>query len=497
MIVLWSGRIVDPDSALQLLSIIDIVRFWAEYTYKPAICTCLSRLQAIKDHRLPVPFENTLWRSQIAINQVNTPWLFHQRRRYMERSARHSKNDYLEAPSTLRPSSCPPNNPFLSSNNNSSGRRRSSQGRNQRITTPDGGDYVIPEIENYSWILDRDPGRGDLLVIRIDRNGERRRPLVFFDTPDWTTGSHNDNINSILVDEMKRHKSNILPRFRVDRKGRNYLWNCGPSRIHHIRNATQFCAILPLDYKEYTGRPSKLEESQLFEPLELLLGVPVLLAEIEHQYQLWCFCSGRWNEYSLPMIQCRNANCKLEWYHLRCVGLNDDDDPEEWLCDTCCDIPEDERIDTRGPQKGYDKIVAASSSRVQRTRTLRRVWDKHVWPKADAVLRKYEKITMNVDLVKSAAYTISRTGVQTDLKTPRYWALSRKNTRQLIMASSREKQLVYHQQMTREDNSDKPDDADEIETSFTGEAVDDIEDALESMSLEQTNIFGRRKGYDH
>ena len=76
MVVLWSGRLEDLDSALQLLYIVDIIRFWAEHTYKPIIGACLSRLEAIKAGRPPKPLANTLWQSQIPLNKEITPWLF-------------------------------------------------------------------------------------------------------------------------------------------------------------------------------------------------------------------------------------------------------------------------------------------------------------------------------------------------------------------------------------------------------------------------------------
>ena len=486
MVLLWSGQSASSDGALQLLYIIDIIRFWAEHTYKPTIGTCLSRLQAIKAGRPSIPFEDTLWKSRIAINETNTPWLFHQQNLSKASSTfRSSFNDLgipqVEAPSHRRSS----DQPHL--DHDYSPTSRQSSGRiNQRNLTPIGERYIIPEIENYNWILDRDPGLCDLLLIRIDRNGKIRRPIILFDSVDWKDKWDEPNFQFILADEMQRHNPDILPRFTMDKRGCNYLWNCGRSKFPYIRSDTQFCAIIPLDLAKYDRQQPKPDECQLFEPLESLLDIPALLSEIDRAYGQWCSCSCSYTEYSPSMILCCNAKCSLGWYHLRCVGLDEDDDRIYWWCDTCRDIPDNERTDIKliDSDTEYDKTVEASDYRVQRTRTLRRAWNKHPWPSTDAILRKFQKVTLNLDIVKSAAYTIHRQGVKRNLPTPRYWVLSKDKPRKLIMASSREKQLVYHEEVVHE-NGDDSDDADENEIYSNEEAVDGIEDALESMSLSQ------------
>ncbi len=476
MVPLWRGCSEDADSALQLLYIVDIIKFWAEYTYKPTIGACLSRLQAIKANALPVRLEDTLWKSQIAINVANTPWFFHQWRPHEASSACRSSNGNLDIPLA--------DSPFghrSSDQSRSCGPRQSSRRRNLRNTTPIGEHYIIPEIESYNWILDRDPGEGDLLLIRINGDGKRQRPVVFFKLARGSSAWNDRKIISILADEKQRHNSDVLPRFKVDKKGRDYLWNCCAAEYRHIRSDTQFCAILPLKLEDYERQRLKPDESQLFEPLETLLGIPVLLAEIDRAYEQWCSCNCPWNDYSPDMIQCSNAKCNLGWYHMKCVGLDEDDDLEHWLCDTCCDIPDHEC--TVINSREYDDTVEASSYRVQRTRTLRRAWNKHAWPKADEVLRKYQKVALNLDLVKSFALPIHRAGVERDSAPPRYWALSKHKPRKLIMASSRAQQLVYHRKVADEDDEDSPGGSGENEIFSDDEAVDGIDDALDNMNI--------------
>ena len=484
MVILWSGRSEDVDCAFQLLYIVDIIRFWAEHTYKPTIGTCLSRLQAKKAGESPVPFEDTLWKSQITLNEANTPWFFN-RRSYEARSASPSANwrselSLLERSSDRSSSDQPPllRTPLLTS-------RKSSQRRYQRDTTPVGNNYVIPEIDSYNWILDRDPGHGDLLLIRIHKSGKKLRPIVFFESVRWTDDWNDPEFNSILADEMKRHHSNILPRFTLDRKGHDYLWQCGRSKFNYIRRETQFCAILPLDRTEHNPKCPQPEERQLFEPLESLFGIPDLLAEIDHAYKRWCCCNCVLNEHSKSMIQCNNAKCELGWYHKKCVGLDEADDRAYWLCKTCLKIPEEDRTDTEDQSIEYGDRAEASSYRIQRTRTLRRVWDKHAWPSSDAIRHEFQRVFLNLDIVKSAAYTIHREGVERDSKPPRYWVISKDKPIKLVMASAREQQLVYHKEIAEEDDEDGSSDLDNDDIYFSDEAVDGIEDALDGMSLGQ------------
>ena len=476
---------------MQLLHIIDIIRFWAEYTYKPIIGACLSRLQAIKAGRIPVPLGDTLWKSQIALDESNTPWFFHRRIPYERSPARPStpsNSGQLQIPLGERPFCRPSSDRPSLGNDASPASRQSSRQRHYRDTTPLRERYVIPEIDSYNWILDRDPGHGDLLLLRIDANGKRRRPLILFDSAHWD----DPDFMSILADEKQRHHSDVPRTFRVDKKGRNYLWHCSRSKFPFIRRQTQFCAILPLDRTLYDRQRQrqcqnpKSKESQLFEPLESVLNVPVLLADVDHLFTKWCFCGCPWNEHSPPMIQCSNAKCNLGWYHNRCVGLADDDSRDFWLCDTCHNIPNEERTDISTEDlMEYDEIVEASSYRVQRTRTFIRAWNKHIWPSEDSVLREFKNITRNLDVVKSAAHTIHRNGVHTDAELPRYWVLSKTEPRKLIMASSRERQLVYHQKVADENCEGNSGDADEDDIDSDEGAVDGIEDALDSMTLGQ------------
>ena len=432
--MLWSGRCEDPDSSLQLLQIMDIVRFWAEYTYKPMIGACLSRLQAMISVGKMVPLQRTLWSSRIALNEANTPWFSAQPRTYVPKAA----------------------SPLAQIN-------------------------VIPEIDNYIWILDRDPRRGDLLVVRINENGTMCKPMVFFDSEDWTEYWDDSEFNSILLDEGERHDFRVMRGYTMNRKGHNYLWKCALSAY---REKTQFWAILPLDAAAYNKQPTRSRELQLFEPLESLLKLPVLLASIDHANNKWCSCQRPYNDHSPSMIQCSNAQCDLGWYHRECVDVDETMDRTGWLCQTCQKIPKAKRRDLEPLNIDEDdSYMEASFSRVQRTRVLARAWEKHTWPKADDIVHKFRRIILNLDIVKSAAYTLHRTGVLREGKVPRSWVLSKNKPKKLIMASSGKKQLVYHKEVGKDNGEDDSCDTDEEDLGLTHQPRGGIENALGRMSL--------------
>jgi hypothetical protein len=73
---LWSGNVCDKNRALQFLWIVDIIKFWAEYTFKPFMGACLTHIEAEINNHDKVPLEETPWKYHIALNQQETPFFF-------------------------------------------------------------------------------------------------------------------------------------------------------------------------------------------------------------------------------------------------------------------------------------------------------------------------------------------------------------------------------------------------------------------------------------
>jgi len=47
------------------------------------------------------------------------------------------------------------------------------------------------------------------------------------------------------------------------------------------------------------------------------------------------YCTCRMVSFG-NMIGCESEDCRIEWFHLGCVGLTEKDQPEKWYCYECC-----------------------------------------------------------------------------------------------------------------------------------------------------------------
>ena len=72
---LWDGELTYEDKALQLLYIADMIAIWAEYSYKPSICSCLSNLKALMDGKGPPDLAVNSRVQELELSKVNFPWL--------------------------------------------------------------------------------------------------------------------------------------------------------------------------------------------------------------------------------------------------------------------------------------------------------------------------------------------------------------------------------------------------------------------------------------
>ena len=100
------------------------------------------------------------------------------------------------------------------------------------------------------------------------------------------------------------------------------------------------------------------------------------------------------------MILCRNARCDVGWYHHKCVGLEEDSHQgSDWICESCHGIPfEDRDILCDSDRDIAQSIIDESDDRVQRTRSIAKVWEKHKWPKPSKVLNLFKLIASNIQV---------------------------------------------------------------------------------------------------
>ena len=481
MVLLWTGKIADKHRAFQLLYIIDIIRFWAECNYKPIICTCLRRLEEIRLWKTPAPLDDTVWDSQITMNEANTPWLFYRR------NADEATFNYAGSASTgialdrhLSPPSSNTQRPLIDESRSplrkpSSTKASNGQTINKSVT-------IIPASEDYHWLLDRSICTDDHLMIRINRQGGKLRPFILFDDTEWQIENTKDpKCEKILKHERLRYHPNVRTGFTYDTRSNKYLWSCARSTLDCIYEGTQFSAIIPLNRMAYGKQPVKSVEEQLFEPIEALLHVGMLLASFESATKQWCKCQRLVNGFEPGMIQCGNSQCHLQWYHKECVDLDEDDEPEPWMCPDCRKIPPHERreVEQLSLPREYADDIEASDQRVQSTRALHRVWDTHPWPKRKAILETFERVLYNLDIIESSRYSIRSQGIVSSLSAPRYWVLKNDNLNVIIRAGPRERQIVEHEQIDSSDDEDSPEDLD----NYTPDSADGIDDTFRNLHV--------------
>ena len=483
MVHLWSGVSKGEDSALQLLCIVDLIRFWVDYTYKPLIGTCISRLKAMKAGRLPPLLDNTLWMLRIPVNWENTPWFFDQR--HLKRLSSPSRStDNLEIP------------PHWSSRGRSPSSRqslrpenRSSSRREHRSPTPADEQFVLPEKDHFNWLLDRDPGAGDLILLRVSETGKILRPVIIYSTSRLIGGRQkptidweDDGFNAVIADERRGHRPQINSIFREDQSGRDYLWQFYRSKGSLIRREVQFSIILPVSIVSYRQQNPNPQGSQLFEPLESLFRLQDLLGKIEQANKKWCSCGRPNNGFSPPMVQCCNALCDIGWFHKECASPsdNDDDDSDDdgsdgddsdeddsdkddtdeddsddetpWLCDKCEETPEHKRAPIELKPDETNFFARESHKRQHLARAIENVWHKHDWPSQDEMIARLDEVADKVDIVESARCKIRPTGVKRDSELPRYWATSKDDPKNLILTCSRAESLVYHEAVSHEED---------------------------------------------
>ena len=458
MVHLWSGVSKGEDSALQLLCIVDLIRFWVDYTYKPLIGTCISRLKALKACRPQPPLDSTLWMLRIPVNWEHTPWVFSQRRlKRLSSPIRSTDNLGIPARESSRGRS-PSSRQSLQPENRSSSRRE------HRSPTPADEQFVMPEKDHFNWLLDRDPGAEDLILLRVSETGKILRPVIIYSTSRLIGGRQkptidweDDDFNAVIADERRGRRPKITSIFREDQSGRDYLWQSYRSKGSLIRREVQFSIILPVSVVSYRSQNPKSQGTQLFEPLESLFRLQDLLGEIERANKKWCLCERLNNEYSPPMVQCRNALCDISWFHKQCVSFpeRDDDDSDDetpWLCDKCERTPEHKRAPIELKTAEGNFFARESHKRQHLARAIENVWHKHNWPSQDEIVAKGDEIADKVDIIESAPYKIHPVNAERDSELPRYWATSKDDPKSLILACSRAESLVYHEAMSQEED---------------------------------------------
>ena len=450
---LWSGDSVNIDKALQLLYLVDIVALWGEHMYKPFAGACIGRLQAKLENEAPLPLEETLLAHQLEINIENFSWLFPEQHTAQGLATLHfgtSNRSRSQSQSCFRG----PQSPQLLQEI-----RHVSLTSNER-------DYIIPERDCFIWLLDRDLEGEDLLIVRIDEEGFVSPPLLIFDSATW----QEDDFHLVIEEEQARLPDDILADFRFSQDGRSYMTRCIARSPGYFREPqSQFCAIIPLNAKTYRHQLEAEDTGPLvFKRLELLLRLPELIDAAEYANDRWCHCQAIYNRRGPSMIQCNNVKCPMGWYHNKCLGLDEDFAAEDWFCYQCLDKSDSESKDSDEEREKSDKeredgdeesedsdeesedsdeesedsdeesedsdeesegidgeIREASYYRVQRIRTLARVWKDHQWPAPEKVRRLINKTSCRININEVRTYNTVKEMDFKESQESRCWAIQR------------------------------------------------------------------------
>ena len=357
----------------------------------------------------------------------------------------------------------------------------------------------MPENDDFNWLLDRDPGEEDLILIRISETGKRLRPVIIHSasrlvgerqmpTVDWK----DDAFKAVIADERRGHHPQILSIFRKDKWGRDYLWQCYRSERRRIPRWVDFSIILPVNVVSYSQQTPKSQGAHLFEPLESLFRLQDLLGKIERANREWCSCGLLRKEINnSPVVQCRNALCNVSWFHKKCVKFSNE---ASWVCDECRKTPGDIALIKLKPNES-DDFADASYERLHLARAIEKVWRKHDWPSQDEIVAKINEVADNVDIIESTRYTIREAGVRRDPDRPRYWATSKDDPKELILACSRKERLLYHEAVSdeeeKDDNINNEEDSEEETNYYTDE--DDEDELSRPKTIEAR---GRSKSVD-
>ena len=298
----------------------------------------------------------------------------------------------------------------------------------------------------YAWLLNRDPGDSDLLIIRVTERGNILRPVMVFDSARWSK----PKFRKILDDEEPRLPEYLVRKFTFDKRGRHYF-----SRSSYLDSGIQFCAIVPLKPQEYhLQRRSIKGKDRLFDPLESLLGISELLSNASNEAKKWCKCRSECWKLGGSMILCDNMKCQIGWYHKRCVGVGEvsasDSDSEsnldcdyEWLCRRCTKIPRKNLDFAEDMDMPYGKLAEASSDRVQQAKALDRVWRRHSWPPRREIVDTFKMIRQNMHFDSSSGLSKRQyKNLKNDFS--RHW-VTRKDSEppDMIPARSNGRQLTY------------------------------------------------------
>ena len=338
----------------------------------------------------------------MVLNEERTPWFFHQ--------ANYPPNKKSQ-----------PHNPS-SGDNESRIKPGSLSDQRSSWSSEIAPNQILPrrqtlneqQINDFTWIQDRDPGYGDLLIIRLGREGKIDKPLVLLASDLFIINNRFGASNSPF-----RSSNNSFPSFFFP-IGVDVGLIKGKRGVHLLREHSgffssdhQFCAILPLVPAVYQGQRRKSKKSSIFGPLEKLLDLDGLyrLCELE--------CSSHGD--------CRGLQVKGHPNEAR--DEEDSAESNRGSCDedTCSDdgsgsdyVEEEEKEEEEEDKDHGDNddndndgnsLLDISRKRYQRLENVPTSWTRHKWPKEKDRILKFAGVALRLDSATAVVYKMKDIGI--------------------------------------------------------------------------------------
>ena len=259
------------------------------------------------------------------------------------------------------------------------------------------------QTDDFTWIQDRDVGHGDLLVIRVGREGKIDNPLVLLDcTINQNTAQYSDMVISHADVDVGLLRNGI---------GVIYLLQ---EHYSFFSSDLQFYAILPLEPQVYQGQRQQSNKSSIFAPLEELL-------DIEGLYRIYYLECILHEDYKKPlMIKASDGEYNTKSYEGGCdkITSNDkvstgnghdgsrDDVGRKKENEERQNEEEDEKDnddDKLTNDEGEYHIQAKWTEHIE---DFQEAWKRHNWPDGKSQIRTFARIALRLQQARKKAYNL-------------------------------------------------------------------------------------------
>ena len=357
---------------------------------------CLALIKAHLYKQDELTLEETLWKFHITLNEENTPWFFHPVNSPRNKmSQRDSSSSGYNRPKLRFKSLSERCSPWSSET-------VPNQVLHRRPTLNE------QQIDGFTWLLDRDPKNGNLLIIRLGREGKLDRPLILLD-----------------FEMFSRSKKRAQYSGRVpSRKGVDVGLIKGEGGIYLLQEHRslfssdhQFCAILPLESEAYQDLRRKSNKSSIFEPLEELLDLDGLYRIID----LECISHAACRRPQMKIYSNEesdeedSAGSRQESDEEDSTGSRKESDEEDETGShegDCAEETSDDEVDQSSNYvESGDNVEDEEKAETDISKKwehylehVHKAWERHKWPSEKHQILTFARIALKLETAEIKAY---------------------------------------------------------------------------------------------